>query len=199
MPEIINKEIAKELIKIKGEVRGVALKSHQDFIVKEKGKEGLKSLEREMEELGFPIKYKEIKIMEFYPIGLEAIALLAIKKLFNFEDKKFEEIGIFQSKLSWIIRLFMKYFSSLELILKKAHQIWEKYYTVGELKVVELNKKERYVIMRLENFNLHSLHCRHVKGYCENVIKMTIKKPVTSEETKCPSLGDNYHEFIVRW
>jgi hypothetical protein len=199
MEPIITKEIAQKFMATKGEVRGVALKSHQDFILKEKGEEGLKRLEREMESLGCPIKYKEIRITDFYPVGLEAVALLVIKKLFNFKDEKFEEIGIFQSKISWIIKVFMQYFGSLKMLLKRAPDIWRRYYTVGDFKVVELNEQERYIVLRIEGFNLHPLHCRHVKGYCYNVIKMVIKKPVTCQEVKCPSRGDDYHEFLIKW
>ena len=199
MEQIITKEIAKRFMAIKGEVRGVALKSHQDFILKEKGEEGLKKLEEEMARLGYPIKYKEIRITDFYPVGLEVVALLAIKKLFDFDEEKFEEIGIFQSKISWIIKLFMKYFGSLEMLVDRAPDIWKKYYTIGDFKVVELNELKRYIVLRVENFKLHPLHCRHVKGYCYNVIKMVVKKPVTCQEIKCPFRGDEYHEFLIKW
>ena len=37
MQEIISKEIARKFMQIKGEVRGLALKSHGEFIFKEKG------------------------------------------------------------------------------------------------------------------------------------------------------------------
>lgn len=58
MDEILNKEIARKFMRIEGEVRGIALKSHQDFIIKEKEEEGLEKLEKELKELGYPIKYK---------------------------------------------------------------------------------------------------------------------------------------------
>ena len=75
MKEIITKEIADELMKIKGEVRGIAPKSHVQFVVEEKGKEVLKKIEEKMKELGHPLEYKNMKSMSFYPIGLEAITL----------------------------------------------------------------------------------------------------------------------------
>lgn len=199
MEEIISKEIAKKFMEMKGEVRGVALKSHEDFIIKEEGEEGLKKLEEMMAELGCPIKYKEIKIMDFYPIGLEAVALLAIQKIFNFDEEKFEEIGIFQSKISLIIKLFMKYFGSIKMVIQRAPEIWRKYYTVGNLRIVEFDEDKGYAILRIEDFNIHWLHCRHIKGYCYNVVKMIVKKPVTCQETKCLSFGDKYHEFLLKW
>ena len=62
MQDTLNKETASKLMAMKGEVRGIALKSHQEFIMNEKGEAGLKALEDEMASLGYPIKYKDIEI-----------------------------------------------------------------------------------------------------------------------------------------
>jgi hypothetical protein len=199
MKEIINKEIAKKLMQKKGQVRGIALKSHQEFIIKEKGSEGLELLENVMAELGCPIKYKEIKSLNFYPLGLEAVALLAIKKVFGFKDEKFEEIGVFQTKTSLILKLFMKYFSSVKVMAEKSPDIWRKYYDVGDLRVIESNEKEKRLVIRIENFKIHKLHCHHLKGYIKNVVRMTTNRPVSCAEKKCIFEGDDYHEFVVKW
>lgn len=195
----INKNTAKKLIKMTGEVRGIALKSHGEFILKEKGRQGLEKLEKEMAGLGCPIKHDELRSMAFYPIGLEAVTLLAIKKIFNFDDEKFEEIGVFGSKYSLIMKVFMKYIASIEMMAKQAPKIWSKYYTIGNLKVVELDTEKRRIILRIENFYVHPLHCLHLKGYCANVVKMAVKSSVTCEETKCVHRGDQYHEFLIKW
>ena len=43
-------------MKVKGEVRGAGLKVDWEFILREKGEEGLKRVEDRMAELGFPLK-----------------------------------------------------------------------------------------------------------------------------------------------
>ena len=84
------------------------------FILKEEGEEGLKRLEEEMQRIGYPFNYKEIKLMDFYPLWMNAILLTVIEKLFDYDEKKFEEIGRFEAKISFIIRLFVKYFFSVK-------------------------------------------------------------------------------------
>ena len=199
MEQIISKEELNRLMNIKGEVRGLALKSHGEFIVKEKDEQGLKELESKMMELGCPIDHKELGVMNFYPISTEAIALLMIKGLFNFDDQKFREMGIFSSKTSLIMKLFIKYFISINVMVKQASKMWKEYYTVGNLETVEFNKEKKYLVLRLENFNVHPLHCLHLEGYFSSIVKMIVKAPVICNETKCVHLGDRYHEFLLKW
>jgi len=199
MEKEIDKEELSKLIKMNGEVRGVALKSHADFILQQKGQIELDKLENILVELGYPIKFKEIKTWDFYPIGIEIIEMLTIKNLFNFEDKKFEEIGTFGSVSSFIMKLFMRYFGSIKMVAKEAPSIWKKYYTIGELKVKELNEKERYIILDVENFFIHPLHCFHLKGFFSSVVQMVTKTNPSCEETKCVHRGDSFHEFVIKW
>lgn len=199
MKESINREVVKELMQISGKVRGIAPKSHAEFILKEKGEEGVKRLENKVAELGFPIRYGEMRPMDFYPLGLEAVTLVAIKELFNFDEQKFQQLGAFQSKLSLIIRIFMKYFISTEAAAERAPDIWRRYYTVGELKITELDEEKRRGVLKVENFRLHPLHCQVLIGYFSNVIRMIVKSDVTCKETKCVFRDDECHEFESKW
>lgn len=197
MEEIITKKEFDEFMKLKGETRGLGFKTEAKFILKEEGEDGLKKLEDTMAKLGF--SYKEIKEMEFYPLGLLAVALVVIQRLFNYNDKKFQEMGKFEAKSSLIIRLFMKYFVSLERVVKEAPKMWRKYYTVGNFEVIDLNKEKKYVIMRIEDFSLHQLLCPVLKGYFLTIVKMIVKSDTVCEETKCTFQGDDCHEFLIRW
>jgi hypothetical protein len=199
MEEIITKEKAKELMKIKGETRGASIKGDLEYIISKKGKDGLEKVEEEMARLGYPIKYNEIRPMDFYPMGLEAISFSVIKKIFNFTDDKFREMGEFNSKVSLIVRLFMKYFVSLELVAKQAPKFWREYYTKGDLKIAEINKEKRYLIIRIDNFYHHPLHCLSIEGYLKTIVRIVVKGSVTCEETKCTYRGDDHHEFLVKW
>lgn len=112
--EKLTKELTKKLMEIKGEARGVTLEIDGKYILKEKGEEGLKKLEDELEKLGYPIKYKEIKTFDYYPAGLRALSLLAIKKVFGFDIKKIKEIGFSGTKISLIIKFFIRYVFSFQ-------------------------------------------------------------------------------------
>ncbi len=199
MEQIILQEELDELMKIEGEARGLMLKGYTNFILKEKGKEGLKRLEDAMAELGYPIKHREIKATNFYPVGLDSLLLLLIKKLFNYDDKKFQEIGKFQAKSPLIIRLFVKYFVSLEKAVKAAPQMWRKYFTVGDMKLVDFNEEKKHVILRLENFRLNLPHCQLIIGFISALLKVIVGSKVICEETKCTFRGDEYHEFLLKW
>jgi hypothetical protein len=200
MEEIITKEIAQRLMAdLKGEVRGISFKAEEGFILQEKGEKGLKLLEEEMARLGYPFKYAEIKPMDFYPIGLKAVVVLAIKKIFGFDDKTFEEIGSFGTKMPLIIKLFMKHLGSVRVAAKAAPQMWRRYYTVGDLRAVDFDEEKRYIILRLENFWMVEPFCLYLKGYFAHIVEMVVKSKTTCEETQCPHRGDSYYEFLVKW
>ena len=199
MEQIISKEELEELKKIKGEVRKMSFKTTAEFILKEKGEEGLKKLENTMANLGYPIKHETIKPMDFYPLWADAAKLLIIKRLFNFDDKKFQEMGEFEAKISLIMRIFLQYFISLKRAIKEGPRLWKRYFSVGDLKVIEFNTEDKYAIFRLENFYHHPLSCQTHKGYFPTIFQMIIKSKVTCQETKCVHRGDKFHEFLLKW
>lgn len=199
MKEIISKEELERLKNLKGEARGMGIKSSIEFIIQKEGKEALEKIESEMKRIGYPIKYKEMKAMGFYPLGLEAALFLVIKKLFNYSDKDFQEMGRFGAKSSLIIRLFTQYFVSFEKFIDKPPEMWRKYFTVGNLKIQEYNEKEKYAIVRLGEFNLNRFHCQLFLGFCCALLEMMIKAKVTGQEMRCPFRGDEYHEFLLKW
>ena len=199
MEQIITKETAKKLMEIKGEVRGISFQAEGRYILQEKGEESLKKLEDELAKLGYPIKYNEIKAMDFYPIGLKAITVLTIKKVFGFNEEKLREIGALGTKMPLIIRLFARYLGSIKMAAKGAPMMWRRYYTVGDLKAIDLNEEKRYLILRLENFRLVSFFCSYLRGYFATIIEMIVGKKTSCEETRCIHRGDEYHEFLVKW
>ena len=199
MSEIISKEELEKLIKIKGEMRGAGIKEVAAFVLKEEGKEGLKKLEDTMEKLGYPLKFKEINIMQFYPLTLSAILEITVKRLFNYDDNKLQEMGRFNAKLGLVITFLIKYLISLDKATKEVQTMWKRYYTVGELTTTEYDKKKRYVILRLENFAVHPVYCQIFRGYFSAILEIIVKSKVNCQETKCSFRGDQYHEFLLKW
>jgi hypothetical protein len=201
MEQVISKEEFDKLMSLEGEARGSGMKSYADFILKEKGEEGVRKMEETITELGYPVNYKKMKALSSYPIGLEACTLLAIERLFGFDDKKFREMGRFEVKCSLVIRIFMKYFVSIERAAKELSKIWKQHFTVGDFRTVEFNKEKGYLILRLENFHhYHPAQCQVLAGVLLAAVQMILKNDkVTCEETKCPFRGDEYHEFLLKW
>lgn len=198
--ETLTKELVQELMKLEGEARGMHFKNDADFILKEKSEADLKKVEEELEKNGCPIKYKNIKSLGFYPIGWRAISLLVIKKVFSWDDEDMRKLGRFATSVSFIIRLYMKFFYSIETIVNKAPKIWSEYFTKGELAISDYNKKEKYAIIEIRNFALHPIYCRVLEGYFENLIKMITKtKEAKCQEKKCTFRGQDCHQFKIIW
>jgi hypothetical protein len=139
--------------------------------------------------------------MGFYPVGLRILSLLVIREVFNFDDEDIRKMGTFATKKSLIIRLFMKHFLSMRrVVMKESQKMWSKHWTVGKLVPVELDEKQKYLVARVEEFNLHPVYCIYLEGYFAGIVHMLVKSPkVDSKETKCAFKGGPYHEFIVKW
>ena len=196
----LTKKITDELIKIKGEARGITFKTDADFILRKKGKPGLKKVEAELKNLGHALKYKEIESMNFYPIGLRILSLLAAQKALELSEQDIEQMGASAPKLSLVIKLFMKFFFSVEETMKQVPKMWEKHYTVGQLSA-KIYENKQYGIVGLKGLAIHPIFCSYLKGYFSTVLQMVVKARVTSEEVKCPfkNAQDKYHEYLLKW
>ncbi len=199
MEEKITKEVIEKLMQVKGECRGAVLKADADFILREEGKQALKKFEQKMAELGYPINYKETKDVDFFPLGLRAVQLLVLQKFFGFNREKFRQLGKFQSKAPLFIKLFVRFFVSLEMVNKKAPEMWKKHFTVGDLEVQEFSNEKRRGLVVLKNFDLHPLVCWVLEGYFASIVSMTVGNEVACEEIKCTFKGDDSHVFSVKW
>ena len=199
MRQIITKKELGKLMKIEGEGRGVLFKTASKFILEEEGKEGLRKFENVLANLDYPIKLKKIRAMDFYPVGMYVAMLVATKRIFNFKDEKFIEMGRFESKISIIIRLFARYFFSIDTAVKQVQKIWSTYFTKGDITVTELDLDKKYGVFRVENFNLHPLHCLVLVGYFPSVVQMVVGSESTCQERKCVHRGDDYHEYLLKW
>lgn len=196
--EKLTKAKAQEIMKTPGEARGVGLKSDWEYIKQTKGEKGLRKLEAKMTSLGYPVKYEEIKTMDFYPIGQDIISMLSIKEVFNFSDKDMEKLGSNAPKFSILLKTFMKYFASIAMVLKEAPKTWRAHYTIGDIES-EFDGENKQAILRLKNFKTHPIHCSVLKGYFSKILEMVTGFPVKTIESKCLYNGDKYHEWVIKW
>ena len=199
MNQELTKETAEKLMEIKGEARGTSFRIDREFILRKKGEEGLKKIEAEMERLGCPIKYEEIKTSGFYPIGWRVLSLLVIKNIFDFDEEKIEEMGKFAPKVDFIIKFFLKHFLSIQKTIKQVSKMWRKHYTIGELIPLEVDEKKKRIVIIIKNCNLHPIFCRYLIGYFTAISEMVVRQSVNVRETKCFFRGDKYHEYLITW
>ena len=139
--------------------------------------------------------------MGFYPVGLRVVSLLMIKKTFDFDNEKIKNMGLFATKVSLMIKLFVRYFFSIQRVFfKEAPKIWEKHYTISKLMPMELNEEKKYAILKIEDLALDPLFCVYLGGYFCGILQMLIRTDkIDFQETKCPFKGDKYHEYLLKW
>lgn len=196
---MLTKQEANEFMKMEGKARGVEAKEDFEFVLQKKGKKGIKKVENRMAELGFPLKYKELKVMLWHPIGLGVLLRFVIKEVFNFNEEEIYQWGRSNVTSSIFAKIFMKYFGSLDLIAKQVPVMWRRYHTSGDLEMPEFSKESRYAILRLKNFKGNSIHCIILNGYFSKISEMVVRFPVKCKETKCVLRRDEYHEYLLTW
>lgn len=199
MEQIISQEEFTEIKKAKGEMRGNGPKTIGDYILKKEGENGLQKIEEIMKLLGYPIEYRKINQLDYYPMWLAGVTLLAAKRLFNFTNEDFQKMGEMDVKFTPIQRFFTKYFISLKKASESSSKIFSQYHTQGKLELVEFNEKEKYGILRIMDFGLNEYHCHYMIGYIAATAKMVSKNPISCEETQCPFRGGKYHDFKIKW
>lgn len=195
------KEEFNKLMKLKGKVRGVVFQTDAEYVRNRGGEEGLSRLEEELKKIGYPIEYKDIKATSWYSLGMRVISLLVIKEIFNLNDKEIEEMGNAAPKYSFILRMLMKFFVTIQMSYKESPKYWEKHYTIGELEAPGYDLKKRYFIVRLKDFKIDPVLCIYFGGYFKRISQFLLKdaKNFKIEETKCMFKGDPYHEFLITW
>jgi len=194
----IKKEELDRLKEIKGEVRGVAFQTDAKYVLGKMGNNGLKKVEESAKKLGYEIPYERARAMEWYPIGLRIISLLLIKDTFSWGDNEIRDMGYTAPKTSFLVKLLMKFFVNLEQFVKKIPAYWLQHYTVGEIKVLKLDEKNKEMIGYLKGVEPHPIYLLYLEGYFEKMLGF-VKDGVTAKVRESVSNAESYHEFIFRW
>lgn len=200
MPEDQNfQELIESLKKIEGSCRGVSLIDPLKYLRATKGEKVLLAVEEELRKLGLPT-LREIRPLNYYPVGWMTILHLVIKKTLNWGDEEIKEMGNALPKFSFMVKLLMKTFLSPQETFKITPLYWKKHFTIGTLEPIELNNEKKYAVLRLKNYKTHPIDCRLFEGYFNRIAQYVFKsEEVRTEETKCIHKKDPYHEFITTW
>ncbi|MDP2930026.1 MAG: hypothetical protein Q8N56_00235 [bacterium] len=201
--DLINKEIVKKFLRLPGQGRGIHFKNDSEYILSKHGEEGLKRVEAFLAENGVKIEYEKIRNLDFYPTGLRIISLLAAVHVFGWSEDDIRDLGRFASKTSFVVRLYLRYFYSIYKTLEKVAAMWREYWTIGKISVKEHNEEKRFIILLIEDLDLHPLYCRCLEGYFEGITKMVVKsQKVECREMKCVFSGSGRfrgHEYLITY
>lgn len=153
----LNKNMIQSLMKKKGEIRGVTFQTDYDFIKDQTGDEAVEKVEQAFKKAGAPLIYEEIKGI-LYPIGLRMASLLAIKETLSFSKKDIERIGGSAPKQPWVIKLFSRFFFSIQEMTVQAEKMLGKHYTVGSLEA-EADERKTKIKVVIKGLDLRPLFC----------------------------------------
>jgi len=195
----LKKEI-EELKKLSGKERGQDIKYLINYTQEKYGNEGIKNIKQVLINNNYTLPdIDEINNIEWIDESIPTIYMLAMVKVFNLKERDLFEMGKNVIKVNNAIRLFIQFFITTETTVKKACKKWNKYYSNGEFKVIEYNKKKKECILGLYNFKKHPITCIYLMGVISKLLEMSLGKKITAKETKCMFEGDPYHEFVFNW
>ena len=201
MEPIVSKQEVEEFMRSGRKTRGAIIKNAGKFVLDKKGEDGLNKLEVEMEKLGYKIKFEEFTEVNLYSLGETILCLVLIKRLFNFTDEDFQELGRRTSKISVVARMAMRSLAAISLkqIITKFPETWSKMNPIGELTVTNLDEKGRSLTLRVDNCDTHPIQCQIMIGAFSSLFRIILGKEVSCTETKCIYKQDDCHEFLVKW
>ncbi len=182
-----------------GKILGEIIRTHGEYIEQREGKEGLKRVEDKLKEFGVPIEFRKTKSSEWVNEGVNRLIMLLAKDLFGWTDDDIFNMGLYAPKVSFMTKLAMRYFVSMDTILGEAPKHWREHVSFGELEVAELDKEKGEAILRIKDYNTDPIECVYHAGYFKGVMELTVKAEMSIEETKCAHKGDDYHEYVVKW
>ena len=106
MPE---KNAADEIMRgMDGRVRGVVFQTDASYVQRTQGTEGLERVEARLRELGHPVDYRRAKAMDWYPLGLRVLSLLAVRDTFDLSKEGIWTMGDAAPKFSFIVKVMMR-------------------------------------------------------------------------------------------
>jgi predicted hydrocarbon binding protein len=192
---------ADEIMKKQGNVRGDVLRDHFIYLKEKEGEKAVERMEKILDQIGYPLKFNEINVLEWYKDAYCGLILTIFKDEFNWSDKDIYQMGEKVVKYSFIVtRLILRYLVSTEKLLETASKQWRRHVDFGSMEVVSFKKKEKEIVLRVKDYDIHPLTCIYQSGYYAGIFKYTIKtKKITVKEQKCIHRGDDYHEYILTW
>lgn len=196
------KEI-QDILQREGEIRGAAFESIADYIVKQKGEEGLKHVEERVRSWGAKdFSIKNIKEVAWYPIGQAALFVLASMEVFSWDNNEIRKMGENAPKVSVVVKLFFKLFTDIKKLAQQIPLFWKKNYTVGWIEVAKIDENKKEMILKYHDCYFHPALCHFLEGYAEKTLQFTRPQGsiLTVKEIECSfDSHKNCEVFQVNW
>lgn len=193
------KEEIKKIKKLKGKTRGQEIKNNFKCIENLEGEEARKKVEERLDDFNMLPEYENYEDFEWYPIKFDVATIIVAKEVLGWGTEELKRHGRNLVKLSFIQKMFVKYFISVDKMLENANRAWERFFNIGKLEIKK-GKEGKMFRAQLKGFDIHPYYCKIVLGYFEKTLSLIISSnKIEGMETKCTFRGDKFHEFIVRY
>ncbi|MBN2058016.1 MAG: hypothetical protein JW782_04415 [Candidatus Saganbacteria bacterium] len=186
------------ILALKGKVKGTVFQSDASYMKRHFGSDSLVKVEAKLKEWGQKLKYEDARAMEWYSAGTRIFSLLAIKEVFTLSDDDMFAMGLEGPKHSFIIKMLLKFFATVEKIFNAAPMVWRRHWDSGELELVEINEEHKRVVIRLKGIDLDPVFCKYEEGYFSGIMRL-VMPGARASETKCTFRGDDCHEYTFTW
>lgn len=198
--QVITRVEFQEIVRLDGRVRGSALNTDAAYVECRDGREGLHKVEAAFRGLGYPLQYRNIKNMGWYPVCLRVLSLRIIRDVLDLGETGLRKMGDIAPKFSFLVRVGMNSVGLPAIVLNNVPVYWRAHYSVGDLGISEVNEQEGYLTVRLTNFKMHPILCRYLEGYFRRLLQFSfVDEVVECTETKCIYRGDDSHEYRISW
>lgn len=183
-------------------VKGTAIKSTLNFILKKYGNEGLNKIREALDENEREILSPVFIYAKWYPAEVLIKLTQSVVDIFNQGDENIAfEMGKFSAEegLNIIYKAFYK-LGSPQFIMRKAAPIYSTYFSVG--KFIVTSSTSASATARLEGFPCppyHRLIELRILGWMHRSIELSGGKNINSAITKSVLKGDAYTEFTGEW
>lgn len=192
------REDIERIMQNEGQVKGTVFLSDARYVERHFGKAGLEKAQEKLRAWGHPIDYDKVKAMGWYPAGLRVLSLLAISEALSLNDEQVFAMGLEGPKHSFLIKLLLKLFVSVQKIFENAPMVWRRHWTTGSIELVEIDEAAGRIVVRLKDIKLHPLFCKYEEGYFTGIARLS-QPNASARETKCMFRGDHYHEYVFHW
>jgi hypothetical protein len=183
------------------DVKGTAINSIPEFIVKKFGKEGFNQWLAAINEKARKVYEGNVLAGNWYPmkeVMVEPTRMMC--ELFYHGDVKgAREGGRYSAELGLkgVYRIFVK-FGSPEFLIRKASAIFTSYYQPSEMKVVA--QEDKKAVVHITQFSeASSLVENRIAGWMERALEISGCKNVKILITQSLAKGAPYTEIIASW
>jgi len=189
-----------ELKKISGKVRGEILLDHADYIKEKEGGGGLKKLEKKLEDLGAPLRFKNINPLDWYNESLSVTVILVAKEIFYWKEEDIFEMGESAPRFSLGLKMLTQNLILPKRLFEESPVYWKNIFNFGSVEPVEFDEEKEQAKIRIKEYKTHPLICTYHAGYLKGLAKFALKeKTIDVKQEKCVHKGDSYNEYIIKW